>query len=203
MRKRLVGVSFIAAATVLALHPMKPANEEYQPNIGIQQDTVQNSGSLVAMESGMPTNQIPITLIETIDGDTIKAKVKGKIETIRYLLIDTPESKNPRMCVQPYAKEAFERNNELVQDGSITMELEQGNTRDLYGRLLVYVYVDGKSVQETLLREGYARVAYVMNPPYKYLTQYRTHERLAKRNKVNIWSLPDFVSNWGFSGCIP
>ena len=203
MRKRLVGISFIAAATVLAFHPMKPSDEEYQPNIGIQQDTVQNSGSLVARESGMPTIQIPITLIETIDGDTIKAKVKGEIETIRYLLVDTPESKNPRMCVQPYAKEAFERNNELVRDGSLTMELEQGHTRDLYGRLLVYIYVDGKSVQETLLREGFARVAYVMNPPYKYLTQYRNHESLAKRKKVNIWNLPGFVSNWGFSVCIP
>ncbi len=33
----------------------------------------------------------PITLVETIDGDTIKACVYGKVERIRYLLIDTPE----------------------------------------------------------------------------------------------------------------
>jgi micrococcal nuclease len=203
MRKRIVGVSLLAAATVFAIHPMEQLDEENQTNIGIHQDGDQNSGSPVEEASGMPTNQIPITLIETIDGDTIKAKVKGKIENIRYLLLDTPESKNPRMCVQPYAKEAFQRNNELVRDGSLAMELEQGNTRDSYGRLLAYIYVDGKSVQETLLREGFARVAYIMNPPYKYLTQYRTDERLAKRNGVNIWSRTSFVTNWGYRGCVP
>ncbi|QIZ09241.1 thermonuclease family protein [Priestia megaterium] len=203
MRKKLVGVSLMAAATVLAFHPMEQLDEENQTNIGIQQDGDQNSGSPVKEASEMPINQIPITLIETIDGDTIKAKVKGGIETIRYLLLDTPESKNPRMCVQPYAKEAFQRNNELVRDGSLAMELEQGNTRDSYGRLLAYVYVDGKSVQETLLREGFARVAYIMNPPYKYLPQYRTDESLAKRSGVNIWSQTGFVTNWGYRGCVP
>lgn len=203
MRKRLVGVSLIAAATVLAFHPMERLDVENQTNIGIQQDGVQNSGSLVEEASGMPTNQIPITLIETIDGDTIKIKIDGKVETIRYLLVDTPESKNPRMCVQPYAKEAFHRNHELVRDGSLTMELEQGNTRDSYGRLLAYVYVDGKSVQEALLKEGFARVGYIMIPPYKYIRQFRDVESLAKRNKLNIWSLPGFVSNWEFRGCVP
>lgn len=203
MRKRLVGVSLIAAAMVLAFHPIELLNEEKQTNIDIQQGGYQNSGSLVEEAFGMPTNQIPITLIEIIDGDTIKAKVKGEIETIRYLLLDTPESKNPRMCVQPYAKEAFQRNKELVRDGSLTMELEQGNTRDSYGRLLAYVYVDGKSVQEARLKEGFARVGYIMIPPYKYIRQFRDVESLAKRNKLNIWSLPGFVSNWEFRGCVP
>jgi micrococcal nuclease len=203
MRKRLVGVSLIAAATVLVFHPMERLDEENQTNIGTQLDEVQNIVSLVEEASGMPTNKIPITLIETIDGDTIKIKVDGKVETIRYLLVDTPESKNPRMCVQPFAKEAFQRNNELVREGSLTMELEQGNTRDLYGRLLAYVYVDGKSVQETLLTEGFARVAYIMNPPYKNIQQFRDDESLAKRNRVNIWSRTGFVTNWGFRGCVP
>jgi hypothetical protein len=38
---------------------------------------------------------------------------------------------------------------------------------------------------------------------HKYLTHYRTDESLAKRNKVNIWSRTGFVTNWGFSGCLP
>ena len=38
--------------------------------------------------------------METIDGDTIKARVKGKVETIRYLLVDTPESKKPVYLVR-------------------------------------------------------------------------------------------------------
>ncbi|MBT2698803.1 hypothetical protein J7E79_15475 [Bacillus sp. ISL-40] len=69
MRKRLVGVRLMAAATVLAFHPMEQLDEEYQTNIGTQQDGDQNSGSPVEEASGMPTNQTPITLIETIEMD--------------------------------------------------------------------------------------------------------------------------------------
>jgi micrococcal nuclease len=77
------------------------------------------------------------------------------------------------------------------------------NRRDSYGRLVAYVYVDGQSVQETLLKEGFARVGYIMNPPYKYLTLYRDNESLAKRSQLNIWSRPNFVTKWGFNGCVP
>lgn len=71
-------------------------------DMSIQQAEVQKHGSLVEEISEMTGVHIPITLVETIDGDTIKVKVNGKSETIRFLLVDTPESMNPRLCVQPY-----------------------------------------------------------------------------------------------------
>ena len=39
-----------------------------------------------------------------VDGDTVKLNYKGKEETFRLLLIDTPETKDPRKGVQPYGK---------------------------------------------------------------------------------------------------
>jgi hypothetical protein len=36
----------------------------------------------------------------------------------------------------------------------VTLEFEQDNTRDSYGRLLAYVEVDGESIQGTPLKEG-------------------------------------------------
>lgn len=147
-------------------------------------------------------SEVPATLIHVIEGDTIKVFVNGKIESVHYLLIDTPESKSPKTCVQLYAKEAFLRNSELVTNGKITLEFEQGNLRDSYGRLLAYVYVNGESIQATLLKEGYARVAYIMNPPYKYLEIYSSEENLAKKQKINIWSRLNYVTNWGFNGCL-
>jgi micrococcal nuclease len=65
-------------------------------------------------------SEVPATLVTIIDGDTIKVMVNGKIETVRYLLIDTPESKSPKTCVQKYAKEAFVRNSDLVKCGKLT-----------------------------------------------------------------------------------
>jgi micrococcal nuclease len=189
MRKRTGGIAMIAAATCIAFYSSPSGKEETAKENRVQ--VTENQVSNVS-----------ITLIDIIDGDTIKVHVNGKMETVRYLLIDTPESKNPKKCVQFYAKEAFIRNSELVKSGRLTLEFEQGNTRDSYGRLLAYVYVNGESIQGTLLKEGYARVAYIMNPPYKYLELFRKEENLAKRNKINIWSRLNFVTNWGFNGCL-
>lgn len=190
MRKGTGAIAMIAAAASIAYFS-EPSSlkEEYVSETHRQVTENQRS-------------EVPVTLVNVIDGDTIKVVVDGKMETVRYLLIDTPESKSSKTCVQQYAREAFLRNSELVKSGKVTLEFEQGNVRDSYGRLLAYVYVDGESVQRTLLKEGYARVAYIMNPPYKYLELYREEERQAKREKINIWSRWDIVTKWGFNGCL-
>ncbi|MBY0149235.1 thermonuclease family protein [Neobacillus niacini] len=189
MRKRTGGIAVIAATASIAFYSAPTLIEETLPENTVQ--VTENQAS-----------DVPATLVNIIDGDTIKVMVSGKIETVRYLLIDTPESKSPKTCVQPYAKEAFLRNSELVKSGRLTLEFEKDNTRDTYGRLLAYVYVDGVSIQETLLKEGYARVSYIMNPPYKYFETYREVENSAKREKINIWSSWGFVKKWGFNGCL-
>jgi micrococcal nuclease len=149
-----------------------------------------------------PENQVPVTLTATVDGDTIKVNYNGKEETVRYLLIDTPEEKKPGVCVQPYAMDAANRNKQLLTSGKVTLEFEQGKSKtDKYGRLLAYVFVNGASVQETLLKEGYARVAYIYEPPYKYLNQYRNDENTAKSQQLNIWSKSGYVTDTGFKGC--
>lgn len=189
MRKETSGIAMIAAAACLALYsyPIEKGEHVVENALPVTENQVR---------------KVPIRVVEIIDGDTIRGMVNGKLETVRYLLIDTPESKNPKTCVQFYAKEAFLRNQELVNSGEITIELEDGITRDAYGRLLAYVYVDGESIQGTLLREGYARVVYIMNPPYKYLEHLRKEENIAIRKNINIWSRLNFVSNRGFNGCL-
>ena len=147
------------------------------------------------------SNQVEVKLVKTVDGDTIRVNYNGKEETVRYLLIDTPESKDSRSCKQPYAEEAYNRNKQLVNSGKLTLEFEKSK-RDKYDRLLAYVFVDGKSVQETLLKEGLARVAYVYEPPYKYLDQYKKAENAAKSEKRNIWGKSGYVTDDGFKGCV-
>lgn len=189
MRKRSGGIAVIAVTASIAFYSAPTLIEETLP-----ENTVQVSENQVS--------DVSATLVDIIDGDTIKVMVNGKIETVRYLLIDTPESKSPKTCVQLYAKEAFLRNSELLKSGRLTLEFEQGNIRDIYGRLLAYVYVDGESIQEMLLKEGYARVSYIMKPPYRYLEKFRELENSAKREKINIWNSWGFVTKWGFNGCL-
>jgi micrococcal nuclease len=189
MRKRTGGIAVITATACIAFYSAPSLIEDTS-----QENTVQVTENQVS--------DVPATLVDIFDGDTIKVIINGKIESVRYLLLDTPESKSPKTCVQHYAKEAFLRNSELVTSGKVTLEFEQDNTRDTYGRLLAYVFVDGESIQRTLLKEGYARVAYIMNPPYKYLEQFREEEYLAKSEKIKIWSSWGFVTKWGFNGCL-
>lgn len=145
---------------------------------------------------------VDVTLDRAVDGDTIKVTYNGNVDTVRYLLIDTPETKKPNSCVQPYGEDASKRNKELVNSGKLQLEFDKGDRRDKYGRLLAYVYVDGKSVQETLLKEGLARVAYVYEPNTKYIDQFKKDEQEAKSEKLSIWSKNGYVTDRGFNGCV-
>ncbi|MEV9641904.1 thermonuclease family protein [Mammaliicoccus sciuri] len=141
---------------------------------------------------------IPVELVKTIDGDTIKIMYEGKEQTVRYLLIDTPETNHPRLGKQPFGQEAKVRNQELLQKGKLEIEFDIGEKYDKYGRLLAYIYIDGKSVQEQLLKEGLARVAYVYPPNTRYLDEFEKAEQHAKKSGVGIWTLEDYATDRGF-----
>ncbi len=144
-------------------------------------------------------DQIPVELVRTIDGDTITVNIEGEKRNIRYLLIDTPEidHKNPENT-EPFARKATERNDELLRSGQVTIEFDVGDREDRYGRLLAYIYVDGESVQKTLLEEGYARVAFVFEPNTKYIDEFNAAARKAKDAKIGVWEREGYVTNRGF-----
>jgi micrococcal nuclease len=98
------------------------------------------------------------TVIHTVDGDTIVARfADGREETVRVLGVDTPETKDPRKPVQCYGPEASAYTHARLQDRHVTLERDV-ELRDKYGRMLAYVYVDGKRYDDELLRLGYARL---------------------------------------------
>ncbi|WP_301107642.1 thermonuclease family protein [Sporosarcina sp.] len=141
---------------------------------------------------------IPVELVKTIDGDTIKIMYEGEEKNVRYLLIDTPETNHPRLGKQPFGQEAKVRNQELLQKGQLEIEFDIGEKYDKYGRLLAYIYIDGKSVQEQLLKEGLARVAYVYPPNTRYLDEFEKAEKQAKKSGIGIWTLEDYATDRGF-----
>lgn len=141
---------------------------------------------------------IPVELVKIIDGDTIKIKYEGKEQNVRYLLIDTPETNHPRLGKQPFGEDAKERNRELMNSGNLEIEFDIGGKTDKYDRLLAYIYIDGVSVQETLLEEGLARVAYVYPPNTRHLDAYKKAEENARKAGIGIWTLEDYTTDRGF-----
>ena len=148
------------------------------------------------------TEQIPVALVDVIDGDTIKVKYNGKTETIRYLLLDTPEVRHQTLGKQPGGEEASTRHKEIMKTGQVSIEFDVGDRMDDYGRLLAYVYIDGKSVQEMLLSEGLGRVAYIYPPNTRYLKEFEEAQEIAKHAKKGIWEVENYATDRGFNQAV-
>lgn len=136
------------------------------------------------------TARIPVKLSATVDGDTAKFIYKGALKSFRFLLIDTPETKHPRVGKQPFGEEASNRTAELLKQAKkIEVEFDVGEKKDKYDRYLTYVYVDGKLLNNILVREGLAKVAYVYVPNTRYLSDLEASQEQAKAEQIGIWSL--------------
>nr|3PMF_A Chain A, Thermonuclease [Staphylococcus aureus] len=125
----------------------------------------------------------PATLIKAIDGDTAKLMYKGQPMTFRLLLVDTPEFN------EKYGPEASAFTKKMVENAKkIEVEFDKGQRTDKYGRGLAYIYADGKMVNEALVRQGLAKVAYVYKGNNTHEQLLRKAEAQAKKEKLNIWS---------------
>ncbi|WP_243385420.1 thermonuclease family protein [Bacillus kexueae] len=138
------------------------------------------------------SGRLEAEVIDVVDGDTMKLIVDGNEETVRLLLVDTPETVHPTKPVQPFGPEASEYAKEMLMNKEVEIELDV-NERDKYGRLLVYLYINGQMFNEILLENGLARVAYIYPPNTKYVDRFRDVEKKAKQKGIGIWSIENYV----------
>lgn len=117
---------------------------------------------------------------------------------MRLLLVDTPESVNPNIPEpQPFSIEASDYAKKMLTNKDVQIELDVSE-RDKYGRLLCYLYIDGKMFNELLLEQGYARVAYVFAPNTKYVDQFKAIQDQAREQGIGIWSIENYAQEYGF-----
>lgn len=100
------------------------------------------------------------TVVTVVDGDTVEVAMDGgRTETVRYLLVDTPETHHPRRGVEEFGLEAALANRALVLGKKVRLETDV-QKRDRYGRLLAIVWIDLPEgplmVNERLVEEGFA-----------------------------------------------
>jgi len=127
-------------------------------------------------------------VLEVIDGDTIKVTVQDRVETIRYIGVNTPETKHPTRGAEPGGREATEVNRQLVAGQQVRLELDV-QERDRYGRLLAYVYVGDQMVNAELVRRGYAQVMTVP-PNVRHQELFVKLQREAREQKRGLWADP-------------
>jgi micrococcal nuclease len=143
------------------------------------------------------SNLISAEVTRVVDGDTINVRINGKEETVRLLLIDTPETVHPSQPVQPFGPEASNYVKDLLNGKNVQLEMDIGK-RDKYGRLLAYLYVDEQMVNKMLLEKGLARVAYVFEPNTKYIDDFYEIQKQAQQQEIGIWGIENYATEKEF-----
>lgn len=122
-----------------------------------------------------------------VDGDTAKFVINNEVKTVRFLAIDTPETVHPTKEVEAYGVDASTYTcNKLKNAKEVVLEYESSNKTDKYGRILAWIWVDDTLLQDELIKQGYAEVAYIYGN-YKYTDLLKDHEATAQSNLVGIW----------------
>jgi micrococcal nuclease len=143
-------------------------------------------------------------VIRVVDGDTIIVNYQGKSEKVRLLCVNTPESVHPDKKQNiPMGKIASDYAKKKLNGKYVDLELE-GKLRGKYGRLLAYVFVDGRNFNLELVRQGLSPYYTKYGLSQRYDKKFREVERYARDHRLNIWGDPALTqkylrlkSKWG------
>ena len=114
------------------------------------------------------------TIYKIADGDTFI--LENNKQAIRLFGIDAPENGN---C---YGPESYSRLSELLKKKQVQLKEP---IVDKFGRVVALVYVDGRLINEIMIREGHA--AYRSEPGSGKEVMKAAHE-VAKSKKIGIYS---------------
>jgi micrococcal nuclease len=121
-----------------------------------------------------------------VDGDTLQ--LAGG-QRVRLIGVNTPETVKPNWPVEPFGPEASAFTKEFVAGREVRLQFDRERT-DQYGRLLAYVWVEDRLLNETLVLKGLARY----EPQYKYSAamhqRFKAAQKLAQKQHLGIWGLP-------------
>lgn len=108
-----------------------------------------------------------------VDGDTVEL---DDIQKVRFLGINAPESS------MSFSEDATEFLEDLVEDKMV--EVESHGT-DKYGRLLAYIFIDDKNVNEEILSKGLGTLYYYDKD--NHYEELKKAEEFARSKELGIW----------------
>jgi micrococcal nuclease len=124
-------------------------------------------------------------VLRAVDGDTIEARIGGRNEDVRYIGVDTPETVKPGTPVQCFGPRASSFDHRLVEHRWVRLVFG-AERRDVYGRLLAYVYLGHRFVNAMLVRRGLAR-SLTIPPNDRFAPLFRRLELRAARSGRGLW----------------
>ncbi|MBD1397067.1 thermonuclease family protein [Pontibacter sp. JH31] len=193
-------LSFLTLTVPACKQDNKQAREEFRQRQGVlQQQPEQPAPTETATLPEAPPDNTRTTpeaadapaipgdkVVGVKDGDTFEVLRNGQTITVRLLGIDTPEKK------QAYGQRAKQFASDLAFGKQVRL-IE--HNKDRYGRTVgTIILPDGRSLNEELVREGYAW-------HYKAYSKDKKLENLeadARRFKRGLWQDPNPVAPWDF-----
>lgn len=130
-----------------------------------------------------------VEFFKCVDGDTARFVMNKKEIKVRFLGIDSPEIEKNGVPAEEYGEEAKNYTcRKLKQANKIELVYEDNSDKtDKYDRVLAYVFVDDKLLEELIVKNGYAKVKYI-NKNYKYYDTLISAENYAIEKKKGMYS---------------
>lgn len=130
-----------------------------------------------------------VTLSSCIDGDTAKFISAGTEITVRFLDIDTPETKGE---LEPWGKAASDFTCEKLTNAQTIVLEGREQLKDTYGRYLAYVWYDNRLLNLEIVELAYSQARSVSD--YKYGQYFQQAETKARATGRRIYGEkdPDF-----------
>lgn len=156
------------------------------PKTSSENNIVKNDEKEIII-SPTPTSKTEITenkylVTKVIDGDTLIIKIDDEEKPVRLIGIDAPESN------ENGSKEATEKLTNLVENKEVSLEPDESQEdKDIYDRLLRYIFIDGSLINQKMIEDGLAK-EYTYKTAYKYQTEFKEAQAQSKENKIGIWS---------------
>ncbi len=132
------------------------------------------------------------TVVEVVDGDTVRLQFGPLVETARLLGVDTPESVHPTAPEQCFGAEASAELRRLLPPGTDVEVFRDADSRDHYGRLLLHVRRadDGLAVNLHLIENGFAAAAFY-EPNHHDRRRFLDAEQRARADRRGLWGACD------------
>jgi len=193
----LVGVVLLVALAGCTGSPLAESATSEEPDVESTETTPPDA---------VDGESITVTVTRVIDGDTMEIEYpNGTEDTVRLLGVDTPETTLSRVSPDEFADipdttagrdHLFnwgERATTFAEDELEGTQVQMvfdpdSDRRGYFGRLLVYLYVDGENFNERLLAEGYARM---YDSQFSLREEFAALEQEAQASDMGLWDFQD------------
>jgi micrococcal nuclease len=200
MKRRFAG-ALLALVVVLAgcAGPLQPAADPTTDS-----SSGSPGGEFTAPPGAGPAVEpaVQVHVVDVVDGDTVRVRFpNGTRETVRLIGVDTPEiygSNTPGEfegvpdtgagadCLGRFGDEASAYATDRLAGETVGLAFDDGTgRRGFYGRLLAYVYVDGRQFNYALVARGYARL---YESSFAERDRYAAAEAAARKANRGLWT---------------